>query len=301
MSAELPNFLVVGGMKCGTTTLWDMLVQQQRVFMPRAKEPCTLATTDLSTSSGLRKYVRYFKGAEGFSSRGEASTVYTNRAVSERAADQALSILGPQLKLIMVVRHPVDRAISHHAHNCRLGRCGRVFETAASEDSDIIERGRYMWQLDPWLARYPSDQMLVVRTEDLARNAEEVLARVCRFLGCGPPELSVPVSRNTRSDARVRRGVLGAEVVDRLLKSQFYRGVIKPRLPVRMVRVVSDASTRRPSEEQCALPPTEADCRAIWDRCNERLDELASLAGAAQSLWELEDSSSWQRLVSGGA
>ena len=109
-AAYLPDFLIVGAMKSGTTTLYRDLILHPDVFMPEDKEPETLANS--SDPDQIRREYRtlFPRLAEGLV-KGEASTAYTKRPDFEGVAERAREVLGPGLKVVYMRRDPVERLV----------------------------------------------------------------------------------------------------------------------------------------------------------------------------------------------
>jgi hypothetical protein len=140
---------------------------------------------------------------------GEASPSY----VFHPLAPERVAALVPNVRLIALVRNPIDRALSHFHHEVALGREPLSFEDAlAAEESRIqgelerlrdptyfsypwwnytyVSRGLYAEQLERWLAHFSRDRLLVVPTDDLGREPAETYGRVLDFLGAPPHELA---------------------------------------------------------------------------------------------------------------
>ena len=112
----LPGFLVVGAMKAGTTSLYRDLPTNPSVFMPIDKEPNNLLSDDVRTPQGLDDYARHFQRAGADQLCGEASTAYTMLPRHTGVPERALEVLGPDCRIIYLVREPVARIVSHHQH-----------------------------------------------------------------------------------------------------------------------------------------------------------------------------------------
>src|SRR5258706_1394558 len=109
-----PNFLLVGAMKCATTTWWQILRCHPQIFMPADKEPGFFSWDD-KYSRGWNWYEALFSDAEGKLAIGEASTFYTKQMLFPEASHRIARHL-PDAKLIYVVRNPIVRIESHWRH-----------------------------------------------------------------------------------------------------------------------------------------------------------------------------------------
>jgi Sulfotransferase domain len=203
----LPDFLIIGAQKAGTTALYAYLRQHTGITGPSWKE---VSFFDRHYARGEAWYRGNFPSS--FRARGlvgEASPSYLfHPQAPERVAE-----LVPDAKLIALVRNPVDRAFSHYQHEVALGRESLSFEDALTAEVDRLRgeeermladpayfshawwnytyaaRGRYAEQLERWLAVFPREQLLIVPSEDLLGEPEQAHARVLEFLGAAPQAL----------------------------------------------------------------------------------------------------------------
>ena len=108
-----PDFLIVGAMKAGTTTLYHDLSEHPDIFLPVLKEPEVLTT--LERLDEMRAYyARLFRPARPGQLKGEASTAYTKRPNNEGVAEKARALCGDGLKIIYIRRDPVERIRSQY-------------------------------------------------------------------------------------------------------------------------------------------------------------------------------------------
>lgn len=165
-SSVLPDFLIVGAMKAGTTNLYRWLGQQEEVFMSAQKEPNFFCHESV-WSKGLRWYAEQFSNASPVQLRGEASVKYTAPEHCAKAARRIWETL-PWVRLIFVARHPIDRLRSHYRHQVRKGRESRTLAAALKHsNNEYIRYSMYDKCLRPFVALFPREQILVVRFEDL--------------------------------------------------------------------------------------------------------------------------------------
>src|SRR6185295_6140807 len=115
MSDPRPDFVVIGAMKCGTSTLHVQLAAQPGFFMSEPKEP-NFFSDDAEFARGEGWYRGLFAGAGEGDLRGESSTHYTKLPTHPRTVERLASELGRDLRFVYVVRHPVDRLVSHYVH-----------------------------------------------------------------------------------------------------------------------------------------------------------------------------------------
>ena len=154
-----PDFLLIGAQKAGTTSLFFDLRAQPGVFIPDEKELCVLL--EPAGDKVRAAYDGYFKAAATGDCRGDCSTDYTKRTEHQEVAKRAFERLGPDLKLIYVVRDPIQRLLSHHHH--RSNEVGGIsLERAIDEWPEIVDNSRYGFQLEAWLEYFPATAIHVV-------------------------------------------------------------------------------------------------------------------------------------------
>ncbi len=206
----LPDFLVIGGQRCGTTSFYNQIARHPAVARAFRKE---VHFFDQSYGRGAGWYRSNFplrlgqriagrlRGTDALT--GEASPYYIFHPHAARRAAR----LVPQARIIALVRNPVDRAHSHYHHEVRLGAETLPFPEAletearrlAGEEERMLEdetyvsfnhqhfsyvaRGRYVDQLARWLAFFPPEQVLVLASEDFYADPPGIVGRALEFLG----------------------------------------------------------------------------------------------------------------------
>lgn len=211
----LPDFLVIGAQKCGTTALYAYLRWHPEITGPPWKE---VSFFDRHYARGTGWYRGQFPSRPwlwltgGRSGRaqlvGEASPSYL---LHPHAPDRVRELL-PRVRLVALLRNPVDRAHSHYHHEVALGREPLTFEEALDQEParthgeaarladpgyfshawwnhTYLARGRYVEQLERWLSAFPRDQLLVVPSEALRSDPAAGYRRVLEHLGAPPHEL----------------------------------------------------------------------------------------------------------------
>jgi hypothetical protein len=201
----LPDFLIIGGLKCGTTSLFNYLMQHPQIKSPSCKE---LFFFDRYYTRGERWYRAQFptalfrSGAKDVTLTGEASPHY----IQHPHVPERVFRLLPDVKLIALLRNPVDRAFSHYKHSVRGKRETLSFERAVAKEEEraegefekaakypgyfpgpalhqaYLKKGVYADQLENWLKFFPREQLLVLQSEDLFQQPDETYKRVLAFL-----------------------------------------------------------------------------------------------------------------------
>lgn len=205
MTGRLPDFVCIGGMRCGSTTLWEMLRRHRRIFLPETKE---LHFFDREgRRDGIDDEASYracFAGASEGQVCGECTPSYLTR----EGVCQSMARVVPRARLLVILRDPVKRAWSHYGLRVRQGRESRPFERAiraeAAGGADwtraYIGWGRYTEHLERFGAAFGREALHVMFLEELVRAPDRVMAGVWSHVGVAPdPEASreAPPKSNT--------------------------------------------------------------------------------------------------------
>src|SRR5262249_25249044 len=148
MMIHRPDFIVIGAMKSATTTLHEQLARQPGIFMCHPKEPSFFSDDEIY-ARGWGWYGSLFRPAGLAGLRGESSTHYTKLPTYPRTIDRMARDLR-RLKLIYVMRHPIDRLISQYVHEVTVGRISAGLREALERHPELIDYGRYSMQLQPF-------------------------------------------------------------------------------------------------------------------------------------------------------
>ncbi len=202
----MPNFLMIGAAKSGTTTLYEYLKSHPQVYMSDPKEPYFFAMEDKEINfhgpgdnayahreiiNKLEEYKALFEGVQDEIAIGEASAFYL---YSKQAADKIKHYI-PNVKLIAVLRNPVDRAYSSYKHMMRdMREEVSSFESALSAEARRIQEGWYpIWHytqagfyydnLRYYYDLFPAENIRVYLNEDLRKDPSGVAASLFEFLG----------------------------------------------------------------------------------------------------------------------
>lgn len=186
-----PSFLVVGGVKCGTYSLYEYLKFHPRIAVPRKKELGYFANDRrYPDPDWYRQQFRVRpKDKRRIRASGEFTPSYCFSPCIER-----IHAFNPEIKLIMMVRNPIARAVSQYHMYRKKGMENRPIEQAILADNGerphishaYLSRGRYHEQLVRMHQYFPPHQILVQRLEDLAQTPQAVMDRITGFLGLPP-------------------------------------------------------------------------------------------------------------------
>jgi hypothetical protein len=196
-SGRDPDFLIIGAMKAGTTSLFRWISSIEDVRVPDQKEMDFFSGDNWER--GFDWYREQFP--VGPHVTGEASPSYTHPAKAGLSASRIHDSY-PHMPMIFLARDPTDRARSHYRHSVQRGRENRRFEEAASPDSDYVVGSLYSHGLEPYLTRFPTSQILILTFERLTGDSGEGWASILDFLGLTP--IPRPTEAHNRTDVKRR-------------------------------------------------------------------------------------------------
>jgi hypothetical protein len=181
---RLPDFIIIGAMKAGTTSLWEQLRAHPQVFLPPLKE-LQFFSNPGRLDRDLDWYRDQFADAGDAIAAGEASTNYTKHPRRPGTAERMAEVL-PRVRLIYLVRDPIERIRSHYLHVAHGYGERRPLPVAVRDDPEYVDVSRYRMQIDQYLPHFDASQLLVVTSEELRARRAETMTRVMRFIGVDP-------------------------------------------------------------------------------------------------------------------
>lgn len=230
----LPDFIIGGSMKCGTTTLHNILEMHPKIYFPRGevnffdmddliqhgdfifqgKDKWFSQDINENPEKMWQWYSDKFKGKENFV-KGEDSTVYINSPL----AAKRIALQEKPIKLIFLLRHPTKRAYSQYFHMLRTGGSIYSFEdTIRYNAASILDRSLYKRHLETYFKLFPKDRIKIVLFEDLISNTEETIKEVCEFLSLDYKEFG-----DTKLNVHSNKGKLPVSIEMQYYKNQMFR------------------------------------------------------------------------------
>ena len=279
---RLPDFLIIGAMKAGTTTLYYDLLDNPAVYMPSTKEPGNLLTDEVGTPRGRRAYGQLFKSARSDQICGEASTTYSKLPDYEGVPQRAVRELGRDLKVIYLVREPVARIMSQHHHERSGARISCGIDEAVRRFPRFIDYSRYAKQITPWIETLGTEQVRIVRFESYVSDRLATVNDLSRFLGVTPhsERIDTEAVHNRSGGKPVREGpfeiVRSTAIYRRLL-----RPLLNPKARDSLRRFLLPKAPDRPET------PSSDTIRYIADELADDLQRLAGLMGLDGQPWNL--------------
>lgn len=275
------TFIGIGAQKCASSWLFDILADHPEAALSGKKE---LDFFSYHYENGYEWYEQQFANKPGAKAVGEISPSYFNEAsVPERA-----KLYSPDLRILLSLRDPVERALSQHRHLVRIGTISGPdyrFEKALADNPSYIEQGLYATHLSRWLERFPENQILVVLMDDIKNHPDETARKVYKFLGISTGHQSAALHEKSNPSYVVRSRGLDSMVctlrgaATKLGMDSVWRGLGNlglQRLYRRMNRQPSNANIPAPAPETLAL---------LKQRFKSNILELQVMLGRDLSKW----------------
>lgn len=195
LRGRLPTFIVVGGSKCGTSSLHYYLSLHPEVWMSRPKELFFFSGSDQRASTGRRRG-NWWRGEDWYRSHfrtvrracGEATPSYVNHVRSPHAAERMRRLI-PDVRLVQLVRDPMARLRSHYLMARRdphLPPISFAEFVQSGRFADYVARSDYGTGMARLLEHFPREQLLVLESADLDRDRARTLSRLFAFIGVDP-------------------------------------------------------------------------------------------------------------------
>lgn len=283
---RLPDFVVIGAMKSGTTSFAAYLDQHPQVAVSNPKEPNFFADPG-NWDKGVEWYGSLFPG--NVQAVGEASVFYTMMPEYVGAAERIRSTI-PEVRLIYLVRDPIERMRSMFIHRADKHQgLGRSLAESIERQPAYVEISRYGHQLEPYLELFPEEQILVLTTDELRTDPDAVLARAFRHIGVDP-EVIVPAKELlNRGDEKKLLGDVGFS----LAKVIHVTGIRKL-LPAKTRRAIKHRFSRDFTEDVLGLSEaTEKGLRNILAPDMEVIRRLVVASGAEVPPWLRPQREAW--------
>jgi hypothetical protein len=249
---KLPNFFCLGAPKSGTTTLYDILIQHQEVFLPSFKEP-HFFDSDESWNKGVDWYQKTYFAKAKHSIIGDFTPTYLSHPfVPERIK----KIIGDDVKFVIILRNPTDRAYSHYLHSCRDQHEQLPFLEALKEEKQRLvdyqqhnnelaimrfsyaDQGRYATHLKRFFTFFDRKQFYITTFDDFVSDQEKITEQICDFLGLNKQDgMNYNLQSNQSSTARfvflkkvLKKPSLLKKVAKYIIPSFSYRQRIRNRI-----------------------------------------------------------------------
>ena len=296
---RLPNLLIIGAAKAGTTALYDYLAQHPQVFLSRVKEPMFFSREDYY-ARGLDWYeAEYFEGAEHYPVRAEATPHYLYW--SEKVAPRIKEVYGERpVKFIASFREPVSRAYSWYWNMVREGRetldfgeALRVEEGRLDQNRhELYQRGsmvygysagsRYASLLQPYLELFSPEDFLFVFQDDLRSRVNETCKEIFEFLGI---ESSIQVNISNSNPASMPRS---RRLHKTLRQRSLFKESIKAFIPMKVRRSLKSKMMQVNLKETPYVPLNPKLAHQLRSSYRPEIDWLEKITSKELSSWKAE-------------
>jgi len=174
------SLIGIGGQKCATSWLFKCLSEHPEIYTFSGKETHFFSTSDYQ--KGLPFYQSLFSGHTNESVVGECSTSY----LSSKEAPERIQGMFPGVRLVVIFRNPIDRALSHVKHlqsKGKMSKQGAGIQDISRDFPEIIDNGMYAKHLEQYQKYFDANQTLILWYEDVGKKPQELLEQVYRHIG----------------------------------------------------------------------------------------------------------------------
>jgi hypothetical protein len=274
--AAMPNLIIIGGLKCGTTSIHHYLGLHPEIQMSKPKE-LNFFVAELNWDLGLDWYASRFD--DRFKVRGESSPHYTNLPRYDGVAERIKQHC-PDAKLIYMVRDPIKRILSHWVHATGAGYETRELVPVLSDpDNQYTNRSRYWTQLQPDLEHFDHSQIEVITQEELQRDRDGTMRKAFAYAGVDEDFTSEQFDREWEKSAAKSSDKY--QFMEKLIKLPGFRSFDRnfDRLPERM-RWIVEKVVHDPDQPPAPKPVLPDDLfEDLRGRFGEEVVELQKFAG----------------------
>lgn len=273
MKFKSPDFLIVGAMKAGTTTLADYLHNNPEITIP--KYEVHYFNNESNYKKGIEWYANHFLINERTKIIGEKTPAYSlHKHVPKRVFS-----LNPNMKLIWILRNPVYRTYSNYLHAVRKGAEINSFEKALKIENirthdnyihDYKKRSLYTSQINTFLSHFPIESMHFIIFEEFIKDPFNTLEKLYHFLG-----ISKSVNLQEKERLQSNKGNLPLSVTLQFYSRKLFGGTI-------IHNIIDRFNTFYPRKKPTMKKETE---KRLFDFFNEENKKLSKLISKDLSLW----------------
>ena len=291
---KLPNFLCIGAAKSGTTSLYDILRQHSNVFIPSFKEP-NFFNIPFVYSKGIEWYSKtYFNSVNKEQHIADFTPTYL---FEKNAAQRIYKDLGNNIKFIIILRNPVDRAYSHYLHSKRDQHDKLLFKESLIVENErlsaddylaklrysYINQGLYFKMLREYFQLFSKENFLIIHfEEEFVAKRKETIEKVFSFLNLEKEKIDIDLNSNKASEARViwRKKLMK--------KTGFWRIVLKSLIPSLKIRqIIKNRLQRLNTREYTPKALSQTDKKVIFEKYfKQDIKALEKLIGKKMN-WNL--------------
>ncbi|WP_461508711.1 sulfotransferase domain-containing protein [Rhodopirellula baltica] len=235
----LPNLLLIGAAKSGTSTLAHDLSLSPEIHLPACKEPHGLTELDISRDSERRRYGSIFSQGKTKRYRLDASTGYSKLPDAPNTARTAAKHLPSDTKIIYAVRDPFQRAFSHYRHIHRQLPKRTSFQDALTEHPEIVSISKYNLQISPWTESFDHDSIKVVVFESYISNRKKTLQTLADWLQTSVDLTAISQNEGKNRNIGSRHFRFGTQAIASRIQASFTYKYIQDTAPIRAARTLA--------------------------------------------------------------
>ncbi len=289
---SVPQVLLIGAMKAGTTSVAQELASHPAMYVPADKEPNSLLLR--SANEIRRDYQSLYKGADVGAMLVDSSTAYSKAATSKEAAQSALEVLGEDIHVLFLVRDPLERAISQFRHEEAQKKVQRSLDEVLREPANrFVANSDYLSCLAPWFDLFDSSRVHLYDFHKYVNQRHAFMRTVFADLGIDqtyPGFDAEQVSNRNEARSRLPRDSPAAKFVS----SRFYRRRVKPLVSDKYRQSIQQKAVRFSGQESTS---TRHDLSAAGARDVSRICSEIEESFFARGFGDLTVSWPWRKHV----
>ena len=273
---SLPNYMFIGAAKSATTTFFDILKKHEDIFVPKFKEP-HFFNIDENYLKGLDWYKKtYFKDINNESIIIDFTPTYLYYKL---CAERIFDSLGPNVKFVIILRNPVDRAYSHYNHSKRDGHEVSSFEDAVKLENERIEKfrdkndflselrcsyisqGLYFEMISAYLKYFDLNNFLIINFEsEVVQNLDQTLLKLSKFLKLDLSNLDYEIHSNKSGKPKYK---LLQKIIT---NNNLFRKILKILVPQKQRQIIRNKIKNFNKEDFVYLQLSEEKRRQLFEK-----------------------------------
>lgn len=272
----LVDFMIIGAQKCATGSLAAQLANHHEICFCKIKEPGYFSQ-ETNWRVGLEAYHKLFTPEDG-QICGEASTMYTFLPEIQQTYTR-LYEYNPSVKLIYIMRQPVERVISNYAHRLARGHIKAPPQEVVFTQPELINRSRYGVQIRPYLDLFSHRQILLLIFEEYIANQQKTLLRIANFLNIDPRPFTN--TESVHKHKSVGESYLKNDFVQWIVGTSSFK-IIRNFIPASIRRSIKNQFSNRLQEPPYFSPEIK---QTIWRFVEDDVCFVETLLGRQLDVW----------------
>ena len=273
---SLPNYMFIGAAKSATTTFFDILKKHEDIFVPKFKEP-HFFNIDENYLKGLDWYKKtYFKDINNESIIIDFTPTYLYYKL---CAERIFDSLGPNVKFVIILRNPVDRAYSHYNHSKRDGHEVSSFEDAIKLENERIEKfrdkndflselrcsyisqGLYFEMISAYLKYFDLNNFFIINFEsEVVQNLDQTLLKLSKFLKLDLSNLDYEIHSNKSGKPKYKL------LQNIIINNNLFRKILKILVPQKQRQIIRNKIKNFNKEDFVYLQLSEEKRRQLFEK-----------------------------------